>query len=90
MPTKEDILKKLQSVNYPGYSRDIVSFGLVKDVRACGNMAALKLELVTKTANSATNCAKACVFLVTSRSAQPSASAAIPAHRWFSRSPNSK
>ncbi len=47
MATKEDILKKLQSVPYPGYSRDIVSFGLVKDVRACGNMAALKLELVT-------------------------------------------
>jgi ATP-binding protein involved in chromosome partitioning len=47
MATKEDILKKLQSVPYPGYSRDIVSFGLVKDVRACGDMAALKLELVT-------------------------------------------
>lgn len=47
MATKEQILKKLQSVPYPGYSRDIVSFGLVKEVRACGNMAALKLELVT-------------------------------------------
>lgn len=47
MATKEQILKKLQSVPYPGYSRDIVSFGLVKDVRACGNMATLKLELVT-------------------------------------------
>lgn len=46
MATKEQILKKLQSVPYPGYSRDIVSFGLVKEVRACGNMAALKLELV--------------------------------------------
>jgi ATP-binding protein involved in chromosome partitioning len=48
MATKEDILKKLQSINYPSYSRDIVSFGLVKDVRACGNSAALKLELVTQ------------------------------------------
>lgn len=47
MATKEDILKKLQSVAYPGYSRDIVSFGLVKEVRACGNTAALKLELIT-------------------------------------------
>lgn len=47
MATKEDILQKLQSVPYPGFSRDIVSFGLVKDVRACGDAATLKLELVT-------------------------------------------
>lgn len=47
MPSKEDIIAKLKTVNYPGYSRDIVSFGLVKEVRACANSATLKLELVT-------------------------------------------
>ncbi len=32
MLNKESIIEKLKSVKYPGYSRDIVSFGLVKDV----------------------------------------------------------
>jgi len=31
--TKETILEALKQVNYPGFSRDIVSFGLVKSVR---------------------------------------------------------
>lgn len=47
MATKEEVLQKLRSVPYPGYSRDIVSFGLVQEVAACGDMATLKLELVT-------------------------------------------
>ena len=29
---KEDILKLLQSISYPGFNRDIVSFGMVKDI----------------------------------------------------------
>ncbi len=29
---KENILEKLKKVKYPGYSRDIVSFGIIKDV----------------------------------------------------------
>lgn len=47
MATKEDIITKLKSVKYPGYSRDIVSFGLVKEVRACGEAATIRLELIT-------------------------------------------
>lgn len=31
--TKESILEALKLINYPGFSRDIVSFGLVKSVR---------------------------------------------------------
>ena len=29
---KEKILELLKSVNYPGYSRDIISFGIIKDI----------------------------------------------------------
>jgi ATP-binding protein involved in chromosome partitioning len=32
MPTPREILEDLKSVRYPGYSRDIVSFGLVRDI----------------------------------------------------------
>jgi len=32
MPTPQDILERLKRVPYPGYSRDIVSFGMVKDI----------------------------------------------------------
>ena len=29
---KKKILKKLKSINYPGFNRDIVSFGIIKDI----------------------------------------------------------
>jgi len=32
MPTKQDIIDQLKEVNYPGFDRDIVSFGIVNDV----------------------------------------------------------
>ncbi len=32
MPTPQEILEDLKQVKYPGYSRDIVSFGLVRDI----------------------------------------------------------
>ncbi|HJQ85619.1 MAG TPA: Mrp/NBP35 family ATP-binding protein [Candidatus Binatia bacterium] len=32
MPTPEEILDRLRRVHYPGFTRDIVSFGLVKDI----------------------------------------------------------
>ena len=31
-PTKKDILAALETVPYPGYSRNIVSFGLIREV----------------------------------------------------------
>ena len=30
--TKENVIKLLSTVSYPGFNRDIVSFGMVKDV----------------------------------------------------------
>jgi ATP-binding protein involved in chromosome partitioning len=32
MPTPQEILAELKKVRYPGFSRDIVSFGIIKDV----------------------------------------------------------
>ena len=29
---KNQILEKLKTVNYPGFNRDIVSFGMIKDI----------------------------------------------------------
>src|SRR3954447_13936049 len=33
MPTPQSLLEALKQVKYPGFSRDIVSFGLVKDIQ---------------------------------------------------------
>ncbi len=32
MPSPNEILAELKKVKYPGFTRDIVSFGLVKDI----------------------------------------------------------
>jgi len=40
---REQVLTKLRSINYPGFSRDIVSFGMVKDVEI--NDDSIKIEL---------------------------------------------
>jgi ATP-binding protein involved in chromosome partitioning len=32
MPTPQEILEELKQVRYPGYTRDIVSFGIVRDI----------------------------------------------------------
>ena len=37
MVSKEDIIDILKNVKYPGYSRDIVSFGIIKDIQIDNN-----------------------------------------------------
>src|SRR5215475_5279973 len=32
MPSSNEILDELKKIKYPGFSRDIVSFGLIKDI----------------------------------------------------------
>src|SRR3569832_1705843 len=32
MPTPQELLDALKSVKYPGFSRDIVSFGVIRDI----------------------------------------------------------
>jgi ATP-binding protein involved in chromosome partitioning len=46
-PTPEIILTQLRGVKYPGYSRDIVSFGLVKDVRIDGTRVTVQIAVTT-------------------------------------------
>ena len=45
--TPDLILERLRSVKYPGYSRDIVSFGLVKDMAIDGSRVTVRLALTT-------------------------------------------
>ena len=33
MPTPQELLESLRQVKYPGFNRDIVSFGMVRDIR---------------------------------------------------------
>ena len=41
---KKEVLEKLKSINYPGFNRDIVSFGMVKDIRIENN----NIEIILK------------------------------------------
>jgi ATP-binding protein involved in chromosome partitioning len=47
MLSEDDIKNALKSVKYPGYSRDIVSFGLVKDVAAGNGAISVSMQLNT-------------------------------------------
>ncbi len=47
MITPELVRETLSSVKYPGFSRDIVSFGLVKDVRITGTDVVVQMSLAT-------------------------------------------
>lgn len=45
MITNEDIINTLREVNYPGYSRDIVSFGIVKSATVEGNRVRVEINV---------------------------------------------
>ncbi len=45
--TSDDVLNVLRMVKYPGYSRDIVSFGLVKDIQVDGTAVGVLVELTS-------------------------------------------
>ncbi len=47
MLTEEDVKNALKTVKYPGYSRDIVSFGLVKRIAAKDGAVAVSMQLTT-------------------------------------------
>jgi len=44
---QEEVVQRLRGVRYPGFSRDIVSFGLVQDMELTGTELKLKLKLTT-------------------------------------------
>ena len=45
--TESTIIDRLKSVKFPGYSRDIVSFGLVKEVKLSGGDVLVRLAVAT-------------------------------------------
>jgi ATP-binding protein involved in chromosome partitioning len=47
MPDTDAIRQQLATVKYPGFSRDIVSFGLVKDIHVTGGEVAVQMALST-------------------------------------------
>jgi len=46
--TPDFIREALRQVRYPGFSRDIISFGLVKDVRCEPGLVTVKIEIATR------------------------------------------
>ena len=47
---KKEVLEKLKSISYPGFNRDIVSFGIVKDI-IIDNQDSVKILLSINTNN---------------------------------------
>lgn len=48
MPTQEQVLEALKKVKFPGLSRDIVSFGFVRDVQIDGGAVAFTIHFQTE------------------------------------------
>ncbi|HKR62618.1 MAG TPA: Mrp/NBP35 family ATP-binding protein [Thermoanaerobaculia bacterium] len=48
MPTPEAVLDALKKVRFPGLSRDIVSFGFVRDVRVDGGVVSFTIQFQTE------------------------------------------
>jgi ATP-binding protein involved in chromosome partitioning len=51
MLTENDIRSALGSVRYPGFSRDILSFGLVKGIQVSGSDVTVEISLATRDPN---------------------------------------
>lgn len=50
---EKQVLEALKSVKFPGLSRDIVSFGFVKDLRLSGGSVSLRLEIIAENPHAA-------------------------------------
>ena len=53
MLTDDDIKNALKAVKYPGYTRDIVSFGLIKDIAAGSGAVSVSMQLTTHSPEAA-------------------------------------
>ncbi|PYQ53871.1 MAG: chromosome partitioning protein [Acidobacteria bacterium] len=51
MPTPEQVLEALKKVRFPGLSRDIVSFGFVRDVKVDGSNVSFTIHFSTENPN---------------------------------------
>lgn len=52
MASLDEVKKSLAKVKYPGYTRDILSFGLVKDIRVEGGTVRFRLHFTTQPAET--------------------------------------
>src|SRR4051812_38773983 len=50
MITEDQIKEALRAVKHPGYSRDIISFGLVKEIKASNGAVSVSMQLTSGTA----------------------------------------
>ena len=53
MLSQDTVLNALKSVKYPGYSRDIISFGLVKDVAIDQGSVTVQMQLTSPNVEAA-------------------------------------
>ena len=60
MASEDDILNALKAVKYPGYSRDIVSFGIVKDVAVANGAVSVGIHLTSANAEAAQQIKSGC------------------------------
>jgi len=60
MLTQDTILNALKAVKYPGYSRDIVSFGLVKNIEAKNGAVSVSIELTSANKEAAAQLKQSC------------------------------
>ena len=60
MLNQDTILNALKAVKYPGYSRDIVSFGLVKNIAANNGAVSISIELTSANQEAATQLKQSC------------------------------
>jgi ATP-binding protein involved in chromosome partitioning len=51
--TEEKVLEALRGVKFPGLSRDIVSFGFIKDLTVGGGNVSFRLEIITESPRAA-------------------------------------
>lgn len=60
MLTEDSIREVLKAVHYPGYSRDIISFGLVKQISIANGAVSLRLELTSSNREAANQIKAGC------------------------------
>ena len=60
MLNQDTITNALKSVKYPGYSRDIISFGIVKNVAANNGAVSVTIELTSANKDIAAQLKQAC------------------------------
>jgi ATP-binding protein involved in chromosome partitioning len=54
MPSPQEILNQLKSVKFPGYERDIVSFGLIKDIEVGSELVTIMMGPISSKPEVAT------------------------------------